>query len=564
MENVEKKCILLIRVSTQKQDFDEQEKELYQLALNDGFIDSNIILISEKESGIKLSEEERNGLNRMKDEISRNNVSCVYAWEISRIARKKKVIFSIVDYLVSRNIQLIIKEPYLRLLNPDGTINDGAETVLTLFAQLAESEMRNKQARWKRTRIANSKAGIWNGGPSIRYGYNIDDKNHYIIDEEQASVIRLLYELYTTTQMGQTHLQREMAKRGYNLSQDRIRRALSFEGYTGVVIKSPYYEKVDGQFVKRQGHDLCYPAIISKEIFQKAQEKKLTANNNAHKGKNYYFARGLLKCPVCGHSFIGYKHGALYQCVAYKHDNKDIEKCSNNTSININVLDTLLWDAAVAEYISERAKNQADNKSNYLKQIKACEEIINSTDDKINRMQQKKRRLGIVFANGDLEEDDYMRKRSDVDGEINVILQDKVSATERIERLNKLLDRDEQTSFVEILNELAEDAFSINELKEMCEIVHTYIAKVELQETDIKGRKTKYVKITALSGEIYEYLSRYSCGGKHVHILYKKTPTIVSAFGEWQEFIPDIEIKRRLGRTCTKDNSIPEISIIRN
>ena len=53
-----------------------------------------------------------------------------------------------------------------------------------------------------------------------------------------------------------------------------------------------------------------------------------------YQGKNYYFARGIMKCPVCGHSYIGYKHGALYVCVAYRHDNKDIEKCHNNVSIN--------------------------------------------------------------------------------------------------------------------------------------------------------------------------------------------------------------------------------------
>lgn len=139
------KCILLVRVSTQRQDFDEQENQLYNLAVADGYSDFNIIPICEKESGIKLAEEERNGLNRMKEVISEGGVNCVYAWEVSRIGRKKKVIFSIVEYLQTRNIQLIIKEPYIKLLNEDGTINDAAETILTLYAQMAESEMK-KQA----------------------------------------------------------------------------------------------------------------------------------------------------------------------------------------------------------------------------------------------------------------------------------------------------------------------------------------------------------------------------------------------------------------------------------
>ena len=53
------KAILLVRVSTQKQDFDEQEKQLYNLAVADGFAEHSIIPICEKESGIKLKEDER-------------------------------------------------------------------------------------------------------------------------------------------------------------------------------------------------------------------------------------------------------------------------------------------------------------------------------------------------------------------------------------------------------------------------------------------------------------------------------------------------------------------------
>ena len=55
------KCILLVRVSTERQSFDAQEQELFQLALSDGYAESDIIPICEKESRIKLKEEERKG-----------------------------------------------------------------------------------------------------------------------------------------------------------------------------------------------------------------------------------------------------------------------------------------------------------------------------------------------------------------------------------------------------------------------------------------------------------------------------------------------------------------------
>ena len=51
------KAILLVRVSTEAQDFTEQEREIWQMAINDGYKPEDIISIAEKESGIKLEEE---------------------------------------------------------------------------------------------------------------------------------------------------------------------------------------------------------------------------------------------------------------------------------------------------------------------------------------------------------------------------------------------------------------------------------------------------------------------------------------------------------------------------
>ena len=61
-----KKCILLIRVSTMAQDLQQQTDKVREQAILDGYLPENIITIEEKESGIKLKEEERLGLNRMK------------------------------------------------------------------------------------------------------------------------------------------------------------------------------------------------------------------------------------------------------------------------------------------------------------------------------------------------------------------------------------------------------------------------------------------------------------------------------------------------------------------
>ena len=73
------KSILLIRVSTEQQDLAQQTEKVKAEAIKDGFTESNIIILEDKESAVKLSEEERNGLNKLKWHIEHDDISCVYA-----------------------------------------------------------------------------------------------------------------------------------------------------------------------------------------------------------------------------------------------------------------------------------------------------------------------------------------------------------------------------------------------------------------------------------------------------------------------------------------------------
>lgn len=49
------KAILLVRVSTDRQEFDEQERIIYNQAIKDGYSDCDIIAIREKESSRFIS-----------------------------------------------------------------------------------------------------------------------------------------------------------------------------------------------------------------------------------------------------------------------------------------------------------------------------------------------------------------------------------------------------------------------------------------------------------------------------------------------------------------------------
>lgn len=557
-----KKCILLVRVSTEKQNFDEQERELYNLAISEGFAESDIIPICEKESGIKLKEEERKGLNQLKELIAGGNISTVYAWEVSRIARKKIVLFSVTDFLINNKVQLIIKDPYLKLLNPDGSINDGAETILTLYAQIAESEMRQKKARWHRTNVAKSRNGQWHGGHPVRFGYNIDENYYYIINEEEAEIIRKTFEIYNTTNLGTTGVVRELAKLGYNLTYHRVRNILIGECYTGKLLRPTYFVKDEsGKCKKTVGLELKYPAIISEETFEKAKKRRASNNSNAYKRDSYYFGRGLIRCQSCGNVFAAVNANGWYVCCDYSTMNRKVDGsfCHNHTTIGINVMDTLLWDAAVSEFICTNRNRKDSQKRELRAKIKDLQKVIDATDDRLEKNNIKLKRNALIYSDGEIDDDVYNKRKEQIKKERAEIEQDRISAMEKIAQYEKIISSSDSVSIVDTINTLSEEAFSMNELREMCELVHTYISHAKIDEED---KRIKYVTVYAVSGAIYKYKYQYK---SLKQIYYRKADMIVmQSFSPWVEFTPNIIIRRKTGHLRKDKTMTKPFILIRN
>ena len=187
----------------------------------------------------------------MKELLETGEYDCVFAWEISRIARRKKILFSILEYLTTKGIQLIIKEPRIRLLKDDKTIDEGAETIFTLYAQLAESEMRNKIARFSRAKKEGFNKGKYMGGQNNNLGIKFPKNGYWQIDEEGSKLVRLVFDMYISGEYSLTELGKELKSRGYfkNLSVTNVKA----EMYG--LLKNPIYRGI------RTSNNI-YPQII--------------------------------------------------------------------------------------------------------------------------------------------------------------------------------------------------------------------------------------------------------------------------------------------------------------
>ena len=328
------KCVLLSRVSTHSQDLKQQTDELFIAAHRKGYTDDNIVVIEDKESAIKLSEEERNGLNELKRHIENDaSINCVIVYETSRIARKEKILYSIRDYLVERRIQLVVLNPYIELLDKNGEMTQSSQVIFAMFSALSQSEMHVKQQRMSRGKKAKAAQGYYIGGP-ILFGYGIDSNNKFIVDEEKAKVVRKMFNMYLN---GGTisSIATELCATG---ELDKLHWKHAYSQVYKILVRHEYY---GGRGVTI---NVNYPPIISKKLFDDVQ-KLLHQKSHPHsKTKHIYYAHKLLRCREDNHCFVPtisnccYKHsGDIY----IKDEQRHLRVISWN--INMNLVDSILW-----------------------------------------------------------------------------------------------------------------------------------------------------------------------------------------------------------------------------
>lgn len=491
------KAILLVRVSTERQSFDAQEQELFQLAIADGYSENDIIPICEKESGIKLKEEERKGLNAMKELIeSDSSIEVVYSWEISRIARKKKILFSVLDYLTERKIQLVIKDPYLKLLLPSGEIDQNAEMVFTLFAQMAESEMRNKAARFKRAKDEMIKNYQYRGG-WLPLGYKVEN-GYIVIDEEQASIVRLIFSLYIEG-VSSYKMSKELESRGYEFKLTTIRHILANKNYCSGL----------------------YPMIISKEMWNQKCDVAKANDKAVDKSKsNIYFGAKLIKC-MCGRCYTAYTSNATYLCVGKSQQNG----CNNTKGISINAMDSLLWWIAKQEYSMFLASKSQETKQRLVDELVVWEQKLNALDKLYQKINTKLDNIAFLLSDAAITKEVYIARKAKIAAEKNAIDNDAINYQAEIDRINNILSTEYQTNndgswisqvdnyITPMLMNQQELLLELDKLtdKRKYDIIHQYIKSVHIEHLDISNKNvTVYlVNYIGLDKELeFKYKSR--------------------------------------------------------
>jgi len=291
--------------------------------------------------------------------------------DVSRFARNTVDLLQSVRELKSYNVQV-------DFLNNGEVMEGGSEFILTILGAMAQQESANMSKRVKFGKDITAKKGRV---PNLVFGYDkIPDERYTLkINEEEAKIVKEIFESYVYKGIGTTKIAWNLNDRGIRTKktkskwvQTSIVRMLKNPIYTGRVTnkKSEVTDFITGtrkglpeeEWIVVEKPEM---RIISDELFNRAQELLEQRSNefklNNKREKTEYVFSTLIYCKHCGYSFRRIKRkytadGPEYiRWVCSGRNSMGVNHCPNTT-----VIDEEELLNAIKIYLKSIIKNKKD------------------------------------------------------------------------------------------------------------------------------------------------------------------------------------------------------------
>ena len=291
--------------------------------------------------------------------------------DVSRFARNTVDLLQSVRELKSYGVQV-------DFLNNGEVMEGGSEFILTILGAMAQQESANMSKRVKFGKDITAQKGRV---PNLVFGYDkIPDERYTLkINEEEAKIVKEIFESYVYKGIGTTKIAWNLNDRGIRTKktkskwvQTSIVRMLKNPIYTGRVTnkKSEVTDFITGarkELPEEEWIIVEKPEmrIISDELFNRAQELLEQRSNefklNNKREKTEYVFSTLIYCKHCGYSFRRIKRkytadGPEYiRWVCSGRNSMGVNHCPNTT-----VIDEEELLNAIKIYLKSIIKNKKD------------------------------------------------------------------------------------------------------------------------------------------------------------------------------------------------------------
>lgn len=367
----------------------------------------------------------RESFLRMVDDAKLGKFDFIITKEISRFSRNTLDSIHYTQQLLSYGVGVLFQSDNINTLMPD------AELRLTIMSSIAQDEVRKISERVKFGFKRAIEKGVVLGNNCI-WGYT-KDAGKLVIVEEEAEIVRKIFDIYANQNMGMRSICNWLAEQGCknthgnNFSFSTIKRILTNPKYKGYYCGNKthkydyklsdvkYLDEAEWVMYKDESGEIV-PAIVSEEIWDKAnfiltkRSLKQSSENKSAYASRYTYS-GKIICMEHNQPYYRsnykYKSGSkeVWQCKLYSEKGK--AGCDSPT----------IYTTELDEVMKQAAKLIIENKSDIIHDlVKIYSEIGSKSKIKediakyrveINNLLKMKDKLLDLSIKGKISDDEF-------------------------------------------------------------------------------------------------------------------------------------------------------------
>jgi DNA invertase Pin-like site-specific DNA recombinase/archaellum component FlaC len=477
-----------------------------------------------------LDESVRGGLSDLFRDMKSKDLTAIYVIDQSRVERDTPTWHLFVSLCLNNKVSYYPGGSILDLDNPTNRMYAELMSVVnSYYAEITSRKVRDANTK-------KAKEGKTHGLKP--YGYKRDELNNYMIFEDEAKIVRRMFDL-SLSGIGAYSIANILNAEGIP-----TKFSSNFKGT--LVRKDPYTKKIKlfekskiiwrgnvisdilknpiykGTRVWRRNEDTIefdngkkiktkkiveiittenhVPPIVESELWDKVQRNFKNNKKNVGRKEQYnYLLNGIVKCSKCGSEYRGKKrpkgNDNAYKCVNKRYPSA---KCTNR-GLNIPRLETfiiklLMFDLKTFK-LFKGMPNKVSNFETYSKQLITKQKELDGISKRIKN---------IIFLASNVDENSDMNEIKD---ELTKLSKMKSTLIDEIQELEKKIKDETSGSFEEqleagskVLEKLTNQLNNISNFDSIKEIVHKLIESISINFDIEEG---KYILEIRLKGKQY-------------------------------------------------------------
>ncbi|MDF2876624.1 MAG: Resolvase protein [Sporomusa sp.] len=301
---------------------------------------------------------DRPHLDHLRDDLRHGHIKNIVVYDPDRLSRNLTNQLLIADEIEKAGAQLMFVTGDYDC-SPEGRLFFSIRGAIAAFEK---AKIRERTMRGKRAKALSGKL-VFNDDA---YGYAYDSEAcMYVINADEAIIIRLIFDLYTSRMYGVNSLRAELKalgivnRKGEPFNASTLHRMLVNETYAGIKWAFKTYDKAIAQKKRKktirdqsEWIPIIVPAIISRETWEKTIEcrrhNKATAKRNT---KYEYLLQNIIRCEACGYAMHGVtyprrnsKDYSYYVCTSYINGHE----CPDKKNVPSKELEEAVWSDLLA------------------------------------------------------------------------------------------------------------------------------------------------------------------------------------------------------------------------